>query len=71
MVAVPCWSMDDAVWRFELVGYLGDLVAQQANEHPSLLHSSILGHFGILPPEAVPRTASIKRRPRNAQLNTG
>ena len=71
MVAVLCLAMDVVVWRFELVGYLGDLVVQQPNEHPSLLHSSILGHFGILPPEAVPRTAGIRRRRGNAQLNTG
>jgi hypothetical protein len=70
MVAVLCASMDLAVLRFELVGYLGDLVAQQPNEHPSLLHSSILGHFGILKPEAVPCTAGIRRRRGNAQLNT-
>jgi len=62
MVAVLCSSMDIAVWRFELVGYLGDLVAQQPNEHPSLRHCSILGHFGILSPHAVPRAASIRRR---------
>jgi len=62
MVAVLCSSMDVAVWRFELVGDLGDLVAQQPNEHPRLLHCSILGHFGILSPEAVPRAASIRRR---------
>ena len=71
MVAVLCSSMDVAVWRFELVGYLGDLVAQQPHEHPSLLHPSILGHFGILPPKAVPRTAGIRRRRGNAQRNTG
>jgi hypothetical protein len=71
MVAVLCSSMDVAVWRFELVGYLGDLVAQQPNEHPSLLHCSILGHFGILSPEAVPRTAGNRRRRGNAQLTTG
>jgi hypothetical protein len=57
IVAVLCSAMDVAVWRFKLVGYLGDLVAQQPDEHPSLLHCSILGHFGILSPEAVPRTA--------------
>jgi hypothetical protein len=57
MVAVLCSSMDVVVWRFELVGYLGDLVAQQPHEHPSLLHPSILGHFSIVPPEAVTRTA--------------
>ena len=57
MVAVLCSAMDVVVWRFELVGYLGDLVAQQPYEHPSLLHASILGHFGFVPPEAVPRTA--------------
>ena len=51
MVAVLCSSMDVAVWRFELVGYLGDLVAQQPHEHPSLRHCCILGHFGILPPK--------------------
>ena len=62
MVAVLCSSMDIAVWRFELVGYLGDLVAQQPHEHPRLRHPSIFGHFGILPPQAVPRTASIRRR---------
>ena len=62
MVAVLCSSMDIAVWRFELVGYLGDLVAQQPHEHPRLRHPSILGHFGILPPQAVPRAASIRRR---------
>ncbi|MDT5324515.1 MAG: hypothetical protein QOF25_1667 [Mycobacterium sp.] len=60
MVAVLCSSMDVAVWRFELVGYLDDLIAQQPNEHPSQLHSSILGHFGIVKPAAVPRTASIR-----------
>ena len=70
MVAVLCSAMDVVVWRFELVGYLGDLVAQQPDEHPSLLHSSILGHFGILKPAAVPRTAGIRRRRGNAQLNT-
>jgi len=62
MVAVFCSSMDVAVWRFELVGDLGDLVAQQPHEHPRLRHPSILGHFGILPPQAVPRAASIRRR---------
>ena len=71
MVAVLCSSMDIAVWRFELVGYLGDLVAQQPHEHPSLLHCSILGHFGILSPEAVPRTAGNRRRRGNAQLTKG
>jgi hypothetical protein len=71
MVAVLCSSMDVAVWRFELVGDLGDLLAQQPHEHPSLLHASILGHFGILPPEAVPRAADIGRRRGKAQLNTG
>jgi hypothetical protein len=71
MVAVLGSSMDVAVWRFELVGDLGDLVAQQPHEHPSLLHASILGHFGILPPQALPRTAGIGRRPGKAQLNTG
>jgi hypothetical protein len=70
MVAVLCSAMGVAVWRFELVGYLGDLVAQQPNEHPSLLHCSILGHFGILPPQAVPRRASTRRPRGNAQLNT-
>ena len=59
MVAVLCSAMDVVVWRFELVGYLGDLVAQQPNEHPSLLHSSILGHLGILKPEAVPRPRAL------------
>lgn len=71
MVAVLCSSMDVAVWRFELVGYLGDLVAQQPHEHPRLRHPSILGHFGILSPEAVPRTAGNRRRRGNAQLTTG
>jgi hypothetical protein len=71
MVAVLCSSMDVAVGRFELVGDLGDLVAQQPNEHPSLLHCSILGHFGILPPQAPPRTAAIGRRRGTARLNTG
>jgi hypothetical protein len=71
MVAVLCSSMDVAVWRCERVGYLGDLFAQQPHEHPSLLRASILGHFGILPPQAVPRTASVGRRRGNAQLNTG
>ena len=71
MVAVLCSSMDVAVWRFEPVGYLGDLVAQQPHEHPRLRHPSILGHFGILSPEAVPRTAGNRRRRGNAQLTTG
>ena len=69
MVAVLCSSMDVVVWRFELVGYLGDLVAQQPHEHPSLLHPSIFGHVGILPRRGVPRVASIARRLGNSQLN--
>jgi hypothetical protein len=71
MVAVLGSSMDVAVWRCERVGDLGDLVAQQPNEHPSLLHARILGHFGILPPQALPRTAGIGRRRGKTQLNTG
>jgi hypothetical protein len=71
MVAVFCLAVDVAVWRFELVGYLGDLVAQQPHEHPRLRHPSILGHFGILPPQAPPRTAAIGRRRGTARLNTG
>jgi hypothetical protein len=55
MVAVLGSAMDVAVWHFERVGDLGDLVAQQPHEYPSLLHCSILGHLGILPPEG--RTA--------------
>jgi hypothetical protein len=40
--------MDVAVWRFELVGYLGDLVAQQPNEHPSLLFDKPWRHAEVL-----------------------
>jgi hypothetical protein len=71
MVAVLGSSMDVAVWRCERVGDLGDLVAQQPHEHPSLLRCSILSHLGILHRKALPRTAGIGRRPGKARLNTG
>ena len=70
MVAVLGSAMDVAVWHFELVGDLGDLVAQQPHEYPSLLHCSILSHLGILHRKALPRTAGIGRRRGKAQLNT-